>query len=97
MFSTKKIIIIEAKVRQEFQRKQVGVFKRDRKRIERLIEEQAGIKKIDVYLLALGSSKHQIRLNKIDDSTFDGFITWGGINHIYKSEILARANRLHGK
>ncbi len=96
LFNTNKIIIIEAKVFEVFERSQNNEFKKDRD----LINSIGELEDIDVYVVALASStyfenhKNYGKQNILD--IFDGRkIEWSQLFEKYGNNLFKQANQLY--
>lgn len=101
LFSNKCIIIIEAKVQQGFESKQLSDFENDKADVKKLIKEYTH-DDIDIKLIALTSSIYLKNLKKKKSKTlgfFDYQIDWLQLAATYKEkkEIFQRADDLYKK
>lgn len=92
LFSNECIIVIEAKVQQGFDQKQLGNIEKDRCKILEIIK-----KDIKVKIVSLISSEYKKNMHKNTSDTFDCNITWKQIAKKYKGkkEIFDRADGLY--
>jgi len=98
LFSENAIIIIEAKVQQMFNKREIQKFQKDRVNIPKIIG-----KNLDVLVLALASSvyfsnyRRYGRNNILSKPNFDALITWKQIGEMYRRNIYLEADRKYKK
>jgi hypothetical protein len=96
LFSTKAIVIIEAKVDQPFDVEQNETFAQDSQRIPELLDT----KDIKVFLVALASSKYFQSDAKYGNGeslrAFQGQISWANAYRKYGDSLLRQADELYG-
>ncbi len=95
LFSEQEIVIIEAKAYERFITTQTQIFEKDKKQIQRLLGQ-----KLDIWLVALASSKYYANLEKHGRShkvlmPFDGKLTWASVAKFYNNPILNRAEDIY--
>ncbi len=96
LFGPRDIIIIEAKVFQQFESDQNESFARDAKQIDQLLSPY----KVNVWLLALASSKYFESVRNLSTGNslepFHGQISWADAYHKFGDKILKQADDLYG-
>lgn len=94
LFSENAIIIIEAKVQQMFNEREIQKFQKDRVNIPKIIG-----KNLDVLVVALASSvyfsnyRRYGRHDILSKHNFDALITWKQIGEMYLRNIYLEADR----
>jgi len=96
LFSPETIVIIEAKVAQDFDGEQIETFKDDRWKIPNLIKEldrtaSTNVQTPKVLLVALASSKYvEPSLKRVNSALkdFDGSLTWQDVSTEYTDDPL---------
>ena len=95
LFGTRTLIVIEAKVFEPFKASQNKNFELDKQRIQSL----PGLEKVNVYVIALASSKYFANAAKYGHpgtlSTFDGRVSWSQAAQKYSSPQLAQADHTY--
>lgn len=95
LFGSKDIIIIEAKVFEQFGAKQNAAFLQDSKKIPKLLHTT----EVKVSLVALASSKYFVNLRKFGNGEvlkpFDGHISWAETYQKFGDKLLKQADDLY--
>lgn len=95
LFGTQSLIVIEAKVSECFDTKQIGNLVCDRKRIPCL----QGLKGVAVQIVALASSKYftnQKRYGRKETlKVFDGCVSWASAEKKYGDPLLRQADDMY--
>ena len=96
LFSSKTLVVIEAKVEDGFHKDQNQSFINDRKQIKDLLNNP----KLEVILVALASSKYFNNAEKFGRTetleVFDGRLTWLNAYLKYKDPLFQQADELYG-
>lgn len=95
LFGTRTLIVIEAKVFERFESRQMKSFPIDRQCIPSL----PGLEKVKVYIVALASSKYFENVRKYGRSgtldVFDGLASWAGVAQQYSCPLLDHAEHIY--
>jgi len=97
LFSEETIVIIEAKVQQQFKESQIRAFQKDREDIQKIID-----KEIDTKMIALASSHYYKHYNKFGRNdilkSFNACISWAEIYDSYSQrDIYKQADDIYNK
>lgn len=96
LFGQRDIIIIEAKVCEQFGSLQNSDFKEDKKRFRGIPK----LKGVRVHLVALASSRYLVNVKKFGRSkplaVFDGSVSWAETFERYADPLLAQADGMYG-
>jgi len=95
LFSENDIYIIEAKAQDGFNNKQLGYFKKDEKKVLKMLKEINPKIKVEIHLLALISSNYNLKQETRDK--FENIITWRDVYELYGNEIFNRADGIYNK
>lgn len=103
LFGEQAVIIIEAKVFEQFKAAQINDIKKDRNLIKDLLKDVSGLESLKVFTVALASSKYFLNaksyakpesLTMFDDA-FNSVITWSEVAALYDDKLLLRADDLY--
>ncbi len=96
LFGERDIIIVEAKVFEQFKSRQNSDFKEDRNHLKKMRD----LKAVRVHLVALASSRYLANVERFGRSkpldAFDGCVSWADMFERYSDRLLAQADRMYG-
>lgn len=95
LFSEKQIVIIEAKAHEDFKLNQLSNFEDDKQDVPKAIKSATEIESsIDVYVVALASSRYLNNASEI----FDGSFSWKDIYDSFsRKNVFLRADEIYKK